>query len=98
MIIRKETYKGRQVLGMASGFQGRELSDVYTNPSIWKKRAYEGCIEKFVDTVNGSNFHIASYNSQTFTVAWCGEYVHPETGEIVPAKFVETAQNSYVVI
>lgn len=98
MIIRKETYKGRQVLGMASGFQGRELSDVYANPSYRKQRAYEYCREKFVDTINGSNFHIASYNAQTFTVAWCGEYPHPETGEIVPAKFVETAQNSYIVI
>lgn len=98
MIIRKETYKGRYVLEMASRFQGCTLSDVYVNPSYRKQRAYEYCRRKFVDTVNSSNFHIASYNSQTFTVAWCGEYIHPETGEIVPATFVETAQNSYVVI
>lgn len=98
MIIRKESYKGRQVLRMASKFQGRELSDVYVNPSRRKQREYEYCREKFVDTINCSNFHIASYNTQTFTVAWCGKYPHPETGELVPAKFVETAANSYIVI
>lgn len=98
MIIRKESYKGRQVLGMASGFQGRELLEVYAKPSHQKQRAYKYCLEKFINTFNSSNFHIASHNAQTFTVAWFGEYPHPETGELVPATFVETAQNSYVVI
>ena len=98
MIIRKETYKGRQVLGMASGFQGRVLSDVYLKPSCQKQRAYKYCFEKFINTINSSNFHIASHNAQTFTVAWFGEYPHPETGELVPATFVETAENSYIAI
>ena len=98
MIIRKESYKGSQVLGMASGFQGRELSDVYAKPSHQKQRAYKYCLEKFINTINSSNFHIASHNAQKFTVAWFGEYLHPETGELIPATFVETAENSYVVI
>ena len=98
MIIRKETSKGRQVLSMASSFQGCELYEVYKNPSSRKQRAFEYCRQKFVDTPNSRNFHITSHNAQTYTVAWSGDYVNPDTGVAVPATFIETAQNSYIVI
>ena len=97
-VYKRESKNGQRVLAMASGFLGRTLDDVYTNYSCRKQQAYNYCLKKFHETPNGSNFHITSCNSNFFTVAWCGDYEDPKTGEPTPAKFVETYANSYVVI
>lgn len=97
-VYKRENKNGQRVLAMASGFQGRTLDDVYTNYSHRKQNAYNYCLKKFHDTPNSSNFHIASHNCNSFTVAWCGDYEDPKTGELIPAKFVETYANSYIVV
>lgn len=71
---------------------GRELSDVYRNPSINKSKAYKACRSLFAAGDESTNFGILSFNSQTFSVAWaCFSPEH------VWGLHVETAYNSYFI-
>ena len=44
-----------------------------------------------------SNFRLCGYNTFSFTAAWDGQYIDKD-GVVHYATFVETKDNSYVVI
>lgn len=85
-IIKTTTKRGQELLNSAKNYQGYYLQDVYSNYSHAKAKAWNYCFDKYLEE-NGTNFHISSHNSQTFTVVW-------ETDKGVR---VETARNSYLI-
>lgn len=78
--------------------KGIYLSDIYASYSANKKNAWKWCYEKFVNTSNSEMFAIISYNCNFFSVAWFGDYVDKETGEVFKAFYRETYKNSYITI
>lgn len=92
LIFKASTKRGQRVLSMADTYRGFNLEDVYSSYSLAKHHAWNYCYNKYVLTDSGSNFHIASYNSMCFTVAWDGLW----NGK--PATFVETRDHSYIVL
>ena len=57
----------------------RDLYDAYKNPSIYKRRAFQRCVD-LCNSMNGFNLLISSYGVQTFSVVF--EYPDEETGEL----------------
>lgn len=84
--IKATTKRGQALIESAKNYQGYYLQDVYSNYSHAKAKAWNYCFEQYIKD-NGTNFHICSHNSQTFTVAW-------ETDE---GMRIETAYNSYLI-
>ena len=74
------------MLNRADNFEGTTLHDVYGRYSVAKQNAYNYCRE-LCNKENGSNFHITSYNTFGFTVAW----------EVADGIRIETPQNSYKI-
>ena len=70
----------------------RCLTEAYKNPSIFKQRAYAGCINKMFE-MGGFDLRIMGYNTCFFTVGW--RYTDPETGVIM--LNVETAHSTYQI-
>lgn len=56
------------------------LSDVYTSYSVYKKNAYNRCVE-LMHNLGGWGLAIISYNSQAFTVGFM--FCDDETGEVM---------------
>ena len=96
-IYKKESKNGQRVLLMARYTRGYYLHDIYDNPSYDKKLAYDRCVEKYRTTPEHNNFRLCGYNTFGFTAAWDGQYFDKD-GVIHNATFVETKDNSYVVI
>ena len=84
--IKATTKRGQALIESAKRYEGYNLRDVYSSYSYAKRNAWEWCYNQYIKD-NGTNFHICSHNSQTFTVAW-------ETDEGVR---IETAYNSYLI-
>ena len=102
MLVKGSTVKGQNLLASADNNLGYDLWEVYGRFSRAKVNALEWCKEKCHNT-NGYGFRIISKNSFSFSVAWevdDFEYVNPKTGEVTiePATFIETSQNSYIVL
>lgn len=91
-VIRGNTAKGRNLLAMASSYEGTELYSVYGSYSSAKAKAMEDC-KRWCKESNGYNFHITSHSAHNFTVAW--NYINTETGEVMTR--IETAWNTYIV-
>lgn len=85
-IIKATTKKGQTMINNAKYYDGYTLRDVYGSFSVDKERAYNWCLAQCAKE-NGTNFHICSHNTFSFTVAW-------ETKEGVR---IETSNNSYFV-
>lgn len=96
-IYKRENKNGQRVLSMARYTRGYYLHDIYDNPSYDKKHAYDRCLEKYGVTPGHSNFRLCGYNTFSFTAAWDGQYIDKD-GVLHNATFVETKDNSYVVI
>ena len=96
-VYKRENKNGQRVLEMARYTRGYYLHDIYGNPSYDKKRAYDWCVEKYGATPGHSNFRLCGYNTFGFTAAWDGQYIDKD-GVVHYATFVETKDNSYVVI
>lgn len=97
-VYKRENKNGQRVLAMAnSNIKGDTLYHAYKNPSAEKLKAYEWCKQKFLDTPYSYGFRICSANTFGFTAAWGGNFID-KNGVIYNATFVETKDNSYVVI
>ena len=91
-IIKASTKRGRNLIDMGSSYEGKYLWKVYKRWSADKEKAWDYCYDKYVDTPESSAFGICSHNAYRFSVSWVGLY----EGE--NAMFIETADNSYVVL
>lgn len=91
-IIKGSTKKGKELIASAKYVDGYSLSDVYSSYSYEKERSYRWCFEKYMNTPDSDNFHIISHNIFQYSVAWYG------THENEDALFIETANNSYIVL
>lgn len=85
-IIKAETKKGQSMIERANNCEGYSLHDVYGSFSRAKENAWEYCLN-LCHKENGYNFHIISFNTFGFSVAW-------NTAEGVR---IETPQNSYII-
>ena len=85
--IKSTTKKGQAMLASARRCAGYELRDVYGSYSNAKRYAYEDC-KRMCANEDGKNFHITSFNSHGFSVAWYS----PQGVRI------ETPFNSYIII
>lgn len=91
-IIKGSTKRGQSFINNANFIEGYGLEDVYERPSTAKKQAWEYCFNKFLDTDASLGFGIISHNTFQFSVRWYGRY------EDQPALFIETANNSYIIL
>lgn len=98
MIIKKSTKRGQDLISRTNGYQGFELDDVYGNASVFKRRAYNWCLEQYRKDENAENFRITSHNMQQFTVAWDTIHIDNSTGEVLPCRHIETAAHTYDVV
>lgn len=87
LVIKDTTKKGQNLIDKANHFEGTTLWDVYGKPSTAKIKACEDCRRKCYEE-NGKNFHIISFNTFGFSVAW----------EVADGVRIETPQNSYKVV
>lgn len=85
-ILNLSTKKAQNLRDNAMRQAGYTLRDVYGSYSYAKERAYNYCLRK-CEEEGGCDFHISSYNTFGFTVAWL-------TAEGVR---VETPNNSYLL-
>lgn len=97
-VVKATTKRGKNLINSASVYEGYKLSDVYDSYSESKESAYNYCWEKYCNTPQASDFGICSHNTFQFSVSWNGTYIDTETGEAFEAVFLETANNSYVII
>ena len=96
-IIKGSTKRGKNMIERGTHYEGYWLHQVYNNYSNEKERAWNDCFEKYCNTPNSCSFSICSYNNFSFNVSWLGDFVMT-TGEIEDAMYIETAQNSYVIL
>lgn len=73
-------------------FQGRELCDVYAHYSYAKEKAYERCLNLFIET-DGENFAITSHNTCTFACMW--DFINPDNGRPMRAYITRTYNHAY---
>lgn len=95
-IIKGRTKRGQAMIEKGEHYCGFYLSDVYTSYSVEKQAAWDYCFRKYCETDYSSEFHICSYNTFGFSVAWCGEYIYEDETEY--CLFIETKDNSYVIL
>ena len=91
-VFKASTKQGASIIKRASYYEGFSLDEVYGSFSPSKANSWKWCFTKYCDTPKSRNFHICSHNSFQYSVSWDGEY----NGE--RATFVETANNSFVVL
>ena len=96
-IIKGTTKRGKNLIARGNKNEGYCLRDVYNNYSYEKEKAYNDCFEKYFNTPNSKAFGICSFNTFSFSVSWLGDYVLPN-GETEQAMFIETSNNSYVIL
>lgn len=92
IIIKASTAKGQNIIARCESNQGYTLSDVYTNYSSAKVKAYNWCKEQYENTENFHGFKITGSNCMAFSVSWKGT----KDGE--PILRYETKENSYMVL
>ena len=85
--IKASTKKGQGMLQGANRRAGVSLNDIYGKASAAKWNAYAWCRER-CRTEGGYDFHITSYNTFGFSVAW-------RTAE---GARIETPANSYLIV
>ena len=59
-----------EVFGRCVNYVGRDLSDIYVNPSTAKRKAFEDVYAEYVSAKNHRCFGICGYNNQQFSVAY----------------------------
>lgn len=91
-IIKGSTKRGQRLIETGSQYVGNCLHHVYDSWSPAKERAFDECYDKYLATPEHDAWGICSYNSFSFSVSWTGLYNDKE------ALFIETSQNSYVVL
>jgi hypothetical protein len=90
-ILKASTMSGARWIVSAKKEEGYRLSDVYGSYSTEKEKAYNDCFSKCVSAEKSKNFHIFSYNTFGFSVAW------EETIENEEYLHIETPKNTYIV-
>ena len=97
-VYKRENKNGQRILAMANcNVKGDTLYHAYKKPSTEKQRAFVQCREKYLSTPYAHKFRVCGANTFGFTVAWEGGYIDKD-GVLYNATFVETKDNSYVVI
>ena len=86
-IIKGTTKKGQTMLRTACHNEGINLWEVYDAYSRAKQNSFYACREKYF-VENGTDFHICSHNTFSYSVAW----------EVQNGMRMETAQNSYLIL
>ena len=97
MIVKYSTKRGQELVNRGTKWEGFDLYQVYDNWSSAKQRAWDWCFDKYMNTPNHEQFSICSHNTFQFSVSWLGDYTM-EDGSIEPAMFLETANNSYIIL
>lgn len=97
-IIKGTTKRGQDLVRRNCRLEGETLGDVYNSWSEAKEAAYARCWEQYMLTEGHKSFGITSHNTFQFTCSWLGFHVDENTGECIPAMFIETANNSYTVL
>ena len=95
-IIKGSTKRGKNMIARGEQNCGFYLRDIYSKYSDDKLSAYNYCFEKYCNTKNSRDFHICSYNTFGFSIAWYGEYICD--GETEYCLFIETKDNSYIIL
>lgn len=91
-IIKGSTKRGQRLIETGTHWEGNWLHQVYDKWSTSKQYAFDVCYDKYLATPEHTAWGICSHNTFAFSVSWCGLY----EGE--NALFIETSQNSYVVL
>lgn len=92
-IVKSSSKLGQSILAKAKVNKGTTLWDVYERCSVAKQRVYADCYKRFREDNASFNFHICSYNTNFFSVAW--NYINELTGEEM--THYETASNIFIV-
>lgn len=87
MIIKADSYKGKQLVAQGANWEGKFLHQVYDRWSDAKQRAWEACYEACINE-GGTDFSIVSHNTFGFSVSWFTEQ----------GMRYETPHNSYLVV
>lgn len=95
-IIKGSTKRGQQLYELGTRYEGTFLHQVYDKWSTAKENAFDYCWNKYTSTPNAQSFGICSHNTFQFTVSWIGTYEINGINE--NALFIETANNSYIVL
>lgn len=91
-IIKGSTKRGQRLIENGTRWEGNWLHQVYDRWSSAKEKAFDDCYDKYLATPEHSSWGICSYNTFSFSVSWLGVYNDEN------ALFIETSQNSYVVL
>lgn len=86
-IIKGSTKKGQNMLKTACNNEGVNLWEVYETCSRAKQNSFNQC-KAMCNAENGTDFHICSHNTFSYSVAW----------EVENGMRMETAQNSYLIL
>lgn len=91
-IYHENSYMGKKLIAIGSHWIGNTLNQIYDHWSQAKENAYNQCYNKYLATPEHDAWGICSKNTFGFTVSWVGKYGDTD------ALFVETKDNSYVVL
>ena len=70
VVLSEYSKKGKEVLAMASRWEGSELWQVYDRPSEEKQEAFKNAFDMYCNSRHGESFGICSHNCQSFSVSW----------------------------
>lgn len=65
--------KGKQILDMASRYEGECLHQIYSKWSPEKQKAYDDAWAMYCNDIHSESWGICSHNSQGFTVSWLSD-------------------------
>lgn len=91
-IFKASTKRGQSIIQMGERCIYHNLSDIYTNWSVAKQRAYDWCYNQYCNDKESTSFGIGSSNTFGFTASW---YCNIDDNY---GMRVETKDNSYFVI
>lgn len=89
--FKASTKRGQSIIARAEAYEGVFLSDVYGSYSVEKAESWNKRYDMFMMTDEHSYFHICSYNTFQYSVAWYGK----KDGENILR--LETVNNSFLV-
>lgn len=70
VVLSEYSKKGKDILAMASRWDGYTLNQVYDKWSQDKQNAYDSAWEMYCNSRHGNAFSICSHNSFGFSVSW----------------------------
>ena len=70
VVLSEYSKKGKEILELASKWEGDTLNQIYDRWSEEKQDAFDEAWEMYINSRHGNTFGICSHNTFGFTVSW----------------------------